>query len=1230
MAKNLDHTPEHDLLDRWLKPGAKTESSEFDIALNNDQSHLATLLNSNDGETTSPHRLNVFEAKVTGILKPYFQATKDKSANGKATDDGLMDRVFENYDNLFPQHLETLATDERKNLGEQIRNLLKTGASEGKVHERALRALSIKICLIFERTFERSIRRQVAELAPNDLFDAEAARASLATQSNVLKARSILRSISFMVGTTTSFWGIGEWISIAADYIKMDSPTVVAVLRNSAIIPAWLVSSAILDFKRLVEIMGARNNLPFLQAYLAVLKERRAFALLVTLALMPADLLTNVEGGVKRVFGGSDTRGQIDEGTQQVKDCMDLYRHAIDQTPLSDSYKDSCGVKEDSLTAGSSETPGSTLSVKDRATVDALEALIDEVAGTYSGQEGIGPRFYGLAAAYFRDSTLMSVSTNNFNGTAASMCVSSIGENIMYEPPKSIDEGSKKWTIAHQADGVWCVYGEGNDRPGSARWAFIIGKGDETPEAILSRLSHQNSGYSAAWKDYQYHIVQGEQDGDKADQSAYPTRLDRVWTDAIHEIHVEEETQFTLIDEILGEWKKDDDMPIVQYNADAAEVNGAFGKIKEKRDAILPGVQRDVAAIGTQYTRFNEALITDVCEAERDNSGTKNAATCVHTPIPAPQMDLPEIPVVEVDFEHPGENRNWVQKLVNDIERNPFDAPLAIFVVLFCSIVGIADWFAYKGVVRSYQLDRAAILKNTASLKEHLRELFETLRIHLQVGPFAALYSPTDKVTTIPDDVILDRLKNALLVIADKQRIATHERGFIMGMYEAFVKRMRGEVGLPLKKEFGLGVGRFVYEETPVMYAYRRLLHAIELFTKDPDALHGLVMQLSYEGGNFRPEDLVDNLKGESPNGTGEAFSTKYHQVAADAVRSRPLEETAQQLYTDRAKGLQKRLERAISIVDLNNPAWIMNFMEISSEVEALLAEETTTQGDRMAGDALKNVFYGFIQSQMGSEQAGRKAHDQTVKELKAQQGQEVDLVEEKFIGPLLNTLAARLLECQAPGIEGVVNEITYAKELERRLEALNQISSEVPSLQISSKKLSATRERIKASIRTYGDDLRKAKAQISEKPVQDQLRRQRLKTLVIWLRKEGILLEQSKLEFEKEEAAEAFLLRFGTFYKSFFDGKETKPLSLKKHTDGSLDLDSFYHAGKSFGEALREKPAEFGFTDLGFIQRYDPAFALAQGLNTALKTLEGTKYIDIEPLKIAPQIASTYRTTNS
>jgi hypothetical protein len=1234
MAESFDHTPEHDLLDRWLKPGAKPEPSEYDINLREDQSQLATPFLSIDGETTSPHRLNVFEAKVAGILKPYFEVAK-KNGNGKATDAGVMNRLFSDYEGLFPQHLSTLKPEEKNDLETEIRGLLESGLSEGNMHERAVRALSIKICLILERTFERSIRRQVRELAPNDLFDANAARAILKSPTGVLRARSVLRSISFLVGTMTSFWGIGEWISIFADYLKVDSPTLVALLRNSSIIPAWIMSSTILDFKRLVEITGARDNVSFRQAYLTVFKERKALALLVTLALMPADLTTNVEGLVKRVFGESDTLGQIDEGTQQVKDCMDLYRQAIDQTPLTDSYKDACGIKEDDSVAASAEAiPDSALSVKDRATVDALEALIDEVSGTYSGQEGIGPRFYGLAAAYFRDSTLLSVSSNDFSGTAGSQCVSSIGEELTYEPPETVGGKTKKWTIAHPADGVWCVYSkdseQGANHPGSAQWAFIIGKGTQTPEAILSELSQQNIGYGAAWRDYQYHIVQGEDEGDKADKSAYPTRLDRVWTDAIHDIHAEEETQFALIDEVLGEWKDEGgDIPIVQYNADAGEVNGAFGRIKERRDTIFPGVQRDVAAIGAQYRNFNEALITDVCEAERNKDGAQNDATCVHTPIPAPQMNLPEIPVVEVDFDHPGENRNWVEKLINDIERKPMDTPLAIFVVLIGASVGLVDWLFYKRVVRAYQQDRATILKNTASLKEHLRELFETLRIHLQVGPYAALYSPVDKVATIPDDVILDRLKNALLVFADQNRIATHERGLVLGMFDAFVRKMRDEEGLPLKKEFGLGVGRYIQEDTPVMYAYRRLLKAVERFTNDPDALHGLVMQLSYEGGNFRPEDLVENLRGESPNGTGDAFSAKYHNLAADAVRTRPSEETAHQLYPDRAKGLQKKLERVIGVADLNNPTWIMDFMEISCEVEALLAEEATTPGDRIASDALRDIFYGFIQSQVAKEQSEKSVQTGTVNGLKAQLGQEVNVVEEKFIEPLLNNLAARLIECQPPELNGVVNEITYKREIDRRLEVLRGILSEVPTLQISSKKLSAVRERIKADIKTYKDELQKAKSQVEEAPIQDQLRRQRLKTLLSWFKSQGVLPEQGDLQFETEEAARAFLLRFRTFFGSFYDGVVGED-TLASGSSQELDLTAFVEAGKLFGGALREHPEKFGFTDLGFIQRYDPAYALARGLNAAFQKLGEENNIGIKPMKVAPQIASIYRTTNS
>lgn len=1222
----IDHTPELDLLDNWLGDAPTAEISDVDIAQRLEASRLATpYMDTHSGHLNK--RQAFFEEKVAGLIQPCLNTDRVKGkATRLATNDGLLTAIFDQYEEIFPEHLKPLDQEERRKLSENVLNVLQSEPPHASA-ERLARGISIAVGLQFEKTFEAHSRRVIADLAPDDLRDLGEQPSGLKTDSAILSHRSKLRLASFLVGTVTSFYGISEWIAIIGAELGIKS-ALLTVWTERLVAPplALMASLTILAFKKRVEMVGARNNLGFIKSYGLVLKERKAVTLLVTFALMPVDALTNIEGMVKKVFGGSDTTDQIGDGLQQISDCKALYDKAINgkETPV--AFKDTCKVKDESGAKGQ-DTTGS---VKEQAIVTAMEALIDEASGSYSAQEGLGPRFFGLAAAYFRNSAHFSSSQIGFTESGTSRCANSMGDPISYVPPEhDVQHPSHTWMIAQLAEDKWCVYDKtAMDTSGGLRLAWILGEGTQTPEALLKQLASDDDGsYQVAWRDYQDHFVQPTEAGAIPELTSYSQRLDRIWMTAITAINAQLDEQYTSVDNVTGKWNSS--TPIVEYNEDATKVQKAFDAIQQERDAQLPVLGNATTVLNRQYSNYNTALVNDVCEAQNREAQRRGARAgkCQEVAIPEAKLELPHIPLVQVDFTDPGQDRNWAEKLANDISRRPEDLPKATITVLAGALFGVMDWLFFSAVVRAYQKDRDAISKRSFAVKEHLRELFETLRIHLQSGPYAALYSPLDKNTLIPDDIILERLKKALVGLADEHRISTHDRGMIMGMFEAFQRKLQGKErpNFGLKEEFSLGLGLYLREETPIMYAYRRLLHGIQAYTQNPEALHEHLIRLNVDGAEFRLPELLTHLLRKNPNGTGEKFSELYHNTVSSAMHTLPVDEDNVKLYKDRALVLLQELGQLKSGLSLTDPDWILAFMDLATRVRELLTEIPNTLGDKDVAKKLENQFYAFASSLDSEEKKAEKAEAGKVGEVETLERGAAEEVEAKYYKPLLSALALKLVGFRTPPAEGVINAAAHAQEIQNRLNGLTTWEQDLTALEVGAGSLVVTKEALLAEGRSCRTKLiQMAEASIEPKYLK-QLERNRFNTFLKWCNTKHILPEDGTVQFKTPPDAKQFLIDFVKFYKEFFDGVEGAP-ALDPITSAEINFKVFQAAAEYFATQLRENSQNFGFTDLGYIQRYDPAYSLARGVNAASQKLGQNFSIIVDPLPVAKQIKDQYR----
>jgi hypothetical protein len=263
----IDHTPELDLLDNWLGDAPTAEISDVDIAQRLEASRLATpYMDTHSGHLNK--RQAFFEEKVAGLIQPCLHT--DGSHKGKAThlaiNDGLLTAIIDQYEGIFPEHLNSLDQGERRKLDENVLNVLRSEPPHASA-ERLARVFSIAVVLQFEKTFEAHSRGIVADLAPADLRDLGEQPSGLKTDSAILSHRSKLRLASFLVGTVTSFYGISEWIAILGSELGIKS-ALLTIWTERLVAPplALMASLTILAFKKRVEMVGARNNLSFIKS----------------------------------------------------------------------------------------------------------------------------------------------------------------------------------------------------------------------------------------------------------------------------------------------------------------------------------------------------------------------------------------------------------------------------------------------------------------------------------------------------------------------------------------------------------------------------------------------------------------------------------------------------------------------------------------------------------------------------------------------------------------------------------------------------------------------------------------------------------------------------------------------------------------------------------------------------------------------------------------------------
>lgn len=1071
-------------------------------------------------------------------------------ANSDETDEKILVDIFAAIDESLKGYRQDLEPSQQNELEtllcERILKIPAIPKDEVSYKAQALYILE-GISEIFEEDLRLKIKKRMLVKTPGALSAMEYLHSE---DRLMLWTKDFIRWVLWSATALTSWNGIGELLVLMARYgFLPENAALVNSIQYGIGIPVSLAVSEVVRLgKQNIEFTGSTRGLRFLESVKVLFRERTKFAILLLLVL-PPDVLTNVTGGIEIFFAEQDSSDQIDKAKKIIEENKEAARAELEKAKLKGANSN--------------------------ASVMAARASTDEALGTYGTPQGLGPRFHALTATYFSGEAF-----DLMNGPNDPRCA--MGEDQVAH------EIYKGWTIDMPEIGSLCAYGTLDS--GTKGWIVGERAGSSTTinEVLASAASSEGGLYALAYNKYLAFHSQHP--------ASYPDKVKVLWQKYTGGVEEKMTARFAEIDHITATWKPEKSI-LANKEASRELIDPYFAEFKREEKTLRAELETEVKALGQSYTEFDQELV-------RDLDPNNTAVT-----IDQPEFQTMDFNFQSVDVGDSFTEKNFIQKAISAIKRNPLNVSLVSLVGFISLVLAYLDMGFFRLVQKAFAKDMDRIRKTGEDTIRQMRELLEALYTHLNRGPFRSMFTPDDSQSATTEEFVRGRFTQVMTKLSEDKRFETVEQGLLIG---SISRLSNGKIAKThsWKKEFKEFLRGMTRIESPAIRAFRRLVNAVDTYTNTPEIFEQNVMRVGEGNHAINPSEMIMAIYNQGKAATSEQMATRFRQEMAILIKHHPIKTTEKESRSsaDRTKALQQKIYILLTRQDVGEEAWIMDALDIQDELNEVKKIPILIDGERHQRQTLVQGYTSLMQALNDKlaallAQAKQGIHGIKDREVADKIDEAIDAYEPEFVR--LEGEIRKTRYFLYPGaFASEANPFAVVKILEKRLQEIDTIEKELKKLKPDPSVLRNRKMTLIHSCTTVRNELNNAKAEFGGEVLEKIYNNRGLK-LIAWSNDHLI-----SGELFTQETARAFVDAFVALYQHFY---RDAPNFVEIQAGETLDDANISLAFNHFTKEVRENLDTFNF-DEGMSRQFDHAWHIGTRLHEAYNLLTLPSQISIPP----------------
>lgn len=1150
------NTFDHDLIGKLL--GGADVDREAPLA------PLLRDLNTPFSGPNGPDRLRYFTEELLMTLETAIVTPQDPEA--------ILTAILLNFDRALPGYRTVLSRELRPALELRIlEQLTKSGiwlSSQGETDNDPVRlqACALGILEQFNAIFEAASRQGVDQDSPlgdsTGMIDAPALASS---DKALLRTRDFFRWVLWFGPAYTSWEGFCRVADVGVDWLKANNHLVGLNASTASVIDgivgvgiAGLITEGIRQGKKEVELVGCSEGLNLPRALISAARANRIKTGLLVGA-MALDVYTNVEGIMEFTYGQADVRTQIADVRGKIETHKQDITNAI----------------QDSRDKGLPSTVG----------IAANQALIDEASGLFSLDDGMGPRFYGLAAVYFGSATI-----KQFTWPDA-RCEVALSETLY-----------GGGTIYELADESWCVHGPKDE------YSWIVGNaagGRDTARDALGK--HSSSPYKQA--------VKLADEFQRTHPRGYISEMDAAWDAYLDSLSDMTTVHFATVDGVVQAWDPDStNIPAPKEDLDKS-INPAFAAAEAQRQQLFSDTNTLVQSLTREYTDFDRQLV-----AELDPNGRA-------VDIPTVKLPIPEFSFPQIDMSEDLEVRTFYGKAISAIERNPANLGPIGLLLLVAAAFSYFDMAFYHWVRKSYNKDLDHIRVAFEAMQQQMTSLLTALYTHFNRGPFRTLYGEPGAVEPIPESFLRERLQGSLEGLTTCLRYDTVERGLVYGLVSnSWIKGTRGQNHHTFGEEWrGFWEHLSERSDSPVIRAFNRLRLAADDYLLSDGVVEGSDSQLLTEptryeelfmtfkdgaGPRFGPADVLkgmfDARKGKNP----EDFSHKFRREILRRISGAGHMEKKHEPLAEHMGRLSSEIQTLRGNFNVHDEETVLRVFVVGEEVQEVTQKTTLTQAEERRANALIAEYQELVDVFVNACSAFEAEVDGASRQMNAEAKAEEESRETAIFLPQFTRLEQELAQqryvLSSSGHRDGVNPYKLEQALVSRRGAVQDIKARINVLSPKAGELRMRKGTLLEHCAAVDSELEVSLSTFRRDVLPDILRKRGWK-IMGWVNNN---LQTVTLDLD---AATLRLTEFAHLYNELLRGN---PNFVELQDGGQTDFVGVQNALNHLCGELNANPGRFGW-DAGMFQALVPVTSLGASLKAAF-TIHGQALN--APLQVTPK----------
>lgn len=1125
------------------------------------ESMLMASTNYMDPETdVQSDRLRIFEEFLAKSIEEQADTNSDIPTRAKS--------ILEKFDEITEGFRDGISETMNKEIEKKLVTNLETVSSNDK-NEAAYRVLAIDIINDFNIIFEADLRRKINDSILSSSLPGETEVYALrAKEQKVLLIRNLVRWALWVGSMYTSWlgissalaWGVDHWTKegySSQEGVSLGIKTASVLLGVPAAIAA---SEVIRRVKVAIEFIGATKNLSFTDSCKELARTRKAYAILFCI-LLTLDVGTNIEGGYDYFLGGKDTVNQLDDVKVQYQAEIERIQGEI--------------KKMDEQ-------------MKSQISKQALKALIDEANGTHSEMSGIGPRFYGIGAAYFGETPF----NINLNGNLSECVIDKSKET----------ETAGDWSIYNFGDS-WCVEGSANN----TKIEFGFGKlfAGQGNTADIFKNKRNQPDYRRANSVYE----EFRKDNPESFVDAMTSRWN-IYIKAVEESYT---TQISSVNAITNAWAEDTNIMDAK-EASNTKIYPALKKIETDANTLQGTLLADLTEISKTFVRFDANLIQAL---DKDGEPVN---------IQAPQLETVSFDIKAANFSEDLEARNAFQKSLKLIEKNYLNSIMVGFVCLLAGIFSYADMGFFTSVKKSFQSDLERVRLVNEEFIKYIHNILETLNTHLNRGPFRKFHTPDSLgEKDIPETFIRKKFEDSIV----KKSESLAFEGVQKGVLSLIISRLKNYIFKKpssenpqhsLHEELNALIRNFTGEDSPILNSFFRIRRSVMEFADEETSYSEEIMKLGNGDTNMNVAELIKEIYEKMPNpekATGDDFANRFRRDLWGLITRKSVSDIEEKgtLYSRVDNGIQN-LSQLEKSMDIHSEQWLLDLTELEEVIRGIMAEPTMLESDNVAKnklhEAYKKVKSGANHALVNFEKECKKAWLELKQNVREQtEDQEYQAYEDAF-NRINSKIESARHYIHETAHQSTFNTFGLLNTLNEKIKQIKETEAEIDDLSPDGQKSRKEKMRLRTERNIVEAELLSAKNSFNGS---DKLTKKIYKNRAHHLLKVSIDLQNNSIPQTPAKAKEIvhnFLNMYAKFYRGHGDFVKI---------ENSTDYEMIAKAYKHFADEMRNNEKTMGFDNRSVNYKYDPAWYIGTALQAAFIELNSNVNIEIPDRLIAKQM---------